>query len=107
MAKFNERLKEARLRKNISQREFSEDIGVIPGAVALWETGDRRPGMDQLQAISDYFNLSVDYLIGREDVSYRYLDTDQISLIESYNNADETTREMVRRLLAYSDQLKK
>jgi hypothetical protein len=63
--------------------------------------------MDQLQAISDYFNLSVDYLIGREDVSYRYLDTDQISLIESYNNADETTREMVRRLLAYSDQLKK
>lgn len=82
MAKFNERLKEARLRKNISQREFSEDIGVSPGAVALWETGDRRPGMDQLHALSDYFNLSVDYLMGRE-----------------------TTREMVRRLLAYSDKM--
>ena len=107
MIKLGERIKEARRRKNISQKELAETLKCSPAAIAMWEIGDRKPGLDQMQALSDFFNVSIDYLIGREDVSEMLLDSERLTLIESYNNAGETTREMVRRLLAYSDQLKK
>lgn len=64
---FGEKLKELRLEKGLSQRKLGEIIGVCNQTVSFWETGSREPDLDALIKISNYFEVSVDYLLGRED----------------------------------------
>lgn len=64
--KFGERLKELRQEKNIGQVELAAKIGVSKGIISLWEQGKREPTLSSLVSIADYFNITIDYLIGRE-----------------------------------------
>lgn len=43
------------------------DLNMNQNTVSRYETGEREPGIDELIRIADYFNVSVDYLIGRTD----------------------------------------
>lgn len=63
---FRIRLKELRESRNMSQREFATAFGVSPATVGMWENGEREPKkLEDLQRIADYFEVSVDYLLGR------------------------------------------
>ena len=59
------RLKEIRKRKNISQLKLAMDLNLSQNTISRYETGEREPGIAELILIADYFNVSVDYLIGR------------------------------------------
>ena len=63
---FAEKLKMLRKEKNITQEEFAKALEVTKGAVAMWETDKRTPEVDTLKKIADYFQVSVDYLIGNK-----------------------------------------
>ena len=64
--KFKDVLKEIRLEKNVSQVKLAESIGVSKGIVSMWETGQREPTLSSLVSLADYFGVSIDYLVGRE-----------------------------------------
>ncbi len=66
MTMFNERLKELRAEKKITQDALAKDMNVSKGAVAMWETGKRKPDMDMLKKIAAYFGTTVDDLIGAD-----------------------------------------
>lgn len=59
--------------KNMTQREFAHLLGVSNGAVAMWETNKRQPDLDTLRKIAKYYDVSVDYLLGLEDVKSKKL----------------------------------
>lgn len=61
------RLKELRKRENITQVQFAKIFDISPGTIAMWETGKREPDIDTLIRIADYFNVSVDYLLGKSE----------------------------------------
>ncbi len=61
------RLKELRNAKGISQLKLAMDLNMNQNTISRYETGEREPGIDELIRIADYFNVSVDYLIGRND----------------------------------------
>lgn len=61
------RLKELRKRKGISQQRLATDLNTTQNTISRYETGEREPGIDDLTKIADYFNVSVDYLLGRTD----------------------------------------
>lgn len=63
------RLKEIRERRKISQADLSRILNVSPSAVGMWEQGRREPDYATLNALADVFDVSVDYLLGREDSS--------------------------------------
>jgi len=65
---FNERLKGLRLELNLTQTQLAAPLGTTKGAIANYENGNRLPNFEMLIAIADYFNVSVDYLLGRSDV---------------------------------------
>lgn len=50
----------------MSQRDLAQQLGVTPAAVGYWETGARKPGMDNLLAMAELFHCSIDDLFGRE-----------------------------------------
>ena len=65
--KFKDRLKELRLEKDLTQLQLSIATGLTQSCIAKWENGDRVPSIDAFIKLADYFDCSIDYLVGRED----------------------------------------
>ncbi len=61
------RLKEIRKSKGISQLKLALDLNTNQNTISRYETGEREPGISELIAIADYFNISIDYLLERTD----------------------------------------
>lgn len=60
------RLKELRKEKDITQQELAEEIGVTKLSVSNWENGKHEIKSDKAQTLTDYFGVSVGYLLGFE-----------------------------------------
>lgn len=67
MAKFSERLRQLRTARDLSQMEFAKQIGISKSSVNMYERGEREPGLETLEQIADYFNVDMDYLLGKSD----------------------------------------
>ena len=68
MTNFSDRLHELRILNNIKQSEISSLLGITDRQVRKYEYGDAvNPKMDTLIALADFFNVSLDYLVGRSD----------------------------------------
>lgn len=65
---LSKRLKELRENRRIYQREFAEILGMSFRGYQNYETGQSEPKLATLIAIADYFQVSIDYLVGRTDV---------------------------------------
>ena len=61
------RLKELRKKKGISQLRLATELNTTQNTISRYETGEREPGIDELIKIADFFNVSVDFLIGRTE----------------------------------------
>lgn len=72
MTKFSDRLKELRKSKDLSQADFSKQIGLSKSSINMYERGEREPGINTLEAIADYFNVDMDYLLGKTDHRNKY-----------------------------------
>lgn len=68
MAKFPERLRQLRTARDLSQMEFAKQIGISKSSVNMYERGEREPGLETLEQIADYFNVDMDYLLGKADI---------------------------------------
>lgn len=62
------RMKKLRESRRIYQREIAETLGVTTRAYQFYESGRSEPSIKTLIAIADYFQVSIDYLVGRTDV---------------------------------------
>ena len=62
-------LKKLRLDKNISQQKLANILGVSRSTIAMWEIGGSQPDNTSLSQLADYFDVSVDYLLGRSESS--------------------------------------
>ena len=58
------RFKEIRQEKNLSQTDIAKALGVTRQAISLYEKGDREPKLETWQKLADFFNVPVDYLLG-------------------------------------------
>lgn len=68
MPKFSERLRLLRASKGLSQADFAKQIKVSKSSVNMYERGEREPGLETLERIADYFNVDMDYLLGKSDI---------------------------------------
>ena len=62
--KFNENLKTAREKKNMTQKEVADSIGVAKSTYSLYESGNREPNVQTIKKIADTLNVSADDLLG-------------------------------------------
>ncbi len=70
--KFGEILKKLRNEKNMTQEDLAQVLNFKRSTVAGYETDDREPDFKTLIKISDYFNVSVDYLLGTTQIKYDF-----------------------------------
>lgn len=62
---LQERLVEIRKERGLTQRQVWEGVGMSPLGYQSYEYGKREPAYQKLLALADFFNVSLDYLVGR------------------------------------------
>lgn len=63
----NMRIKEIRLKRNLSQRELAASLKIAPNTLSQYENAKREPDLRTLELIADVLDVSVDQLLGRDD----------------------------------------
>lgn len=61
------RLKELRKKRKISQLKLALDLNMSQNSISRYETGEREADYETLIKLADYFDVSLDYLLGRTD----------------------------------------
>lgn len=98
------KIQELRTSKNLTQRALAEQIGVKNYTVANWEQNRTEPSLGDLIDLANFFECSIDYLVGREN------DFGQIVLTKEpseeytkiwglYNNLSQEKKEVILFLL--------
>ena len=67
MNNFKNRLKELRESEGISLKQLSLVLGVSDAAICKWENGVAEPKVTYLIKLSNYFDCTIDYLVGKTD----------------------------------------
>lgn len=104
MATFSERLKNLRTVSHLSQEELAKRLKVTRSCIGNYEQGIREPDREDLEKIADYFNVDLDYLLGRTDVekraSFEQLTANERRMLELYRQ-DPSVKDVVDRMVAY------
>ena len=100
---LSQTLKQLRADRHMSQAELATMLGITQQAVARWERDKSTPDADTLKKLADFFDVSADYLLGRDSAEktpmYR-LKNDETKLIDVYRGLDTPKRQAVITLLA-------
>ncbi|MCM6841536.1 helix-turn-helix domain-containing protein [Lactococcus lactis] len=64
MSLFNEQLKTLRKINGLTQKELAEKLKIKQNSYSDWENGKSEPNIEMLVRIADYFDVSLDYLLG-------------------------------------------
>lgn len=70
---FKTRLKQLRKEKNINQRELAKYLKVAPSTISMYENGQREPNFEVLEVLADFFNVDMNYLLGKTDKTTRLI----------------------------------
>ncbi|MFP4372460.1 MAG: HD domain-containing phosphohydrolase [Halanaerobium sp.] len=74
MQEFSSRLKKIRKSRKLSQKDLAEDLGYARTTIANYEQNTRIPSLETILEIADYFNISLDYLLGRTKIKNTFQD---------------------------------
>ena len=64
---FRERLKELRTARNMSQMALARATSISQNMIARWELGKGEPGASALLTLSQFFGVTIEYLLGVSD----------------------------------------
>lgn len=67
MSAFSENLRQLRKEKGLSLEQLANYIGVSKSSINMYERGEREPSFETTEAIADFFNVNLDFLLGREE----------------------------------------
>lgn len=92
---------------------LERELGFAKGSICKWE--NHEPSYERVKMIADRFHVSVEYIKNGEDVKWNpkeqtmdytiSLSEEEQDLLMEYRKADDTQKEMIRRILAYSDKM--
>lgn len=64
---FGKILRELRYSKQLTQTQLANDLGLAFSTISMYERGSRNPDFETLEAIADYFNVTIDYILGKDN----------------------------------------
>ncbi len=100
------KLKELRISAGISQQKLADVILVSQQSVNKYENHDIEPDINTLIKIADYFDVSVDYLIGRSNSesspcqsTYKDISANEFNLIKMFRKLTKKQKELVTNII--------
>ena len=86
---IQERMKSLRLEAKLTQKEIAEKLGISTAFYGQWETGKKTPASKNLGKLADFFNVSIDYLLGSTDIkNQKRFDDDLDNSLDTFKSFD-------------------
>lgn len=92
MSKFNIMLKSLRTSKGMTQDQLAKVLKISRSTIGMYEKGDREPDYETLESIADFFNVDIDYLLGRSRKTTRFVDP--LTLAAHFDGDEYTESEL-------------
>ena len=92
-------LKDLRTKRSLTQQQVADAIGCSVMVYSRYERETRQPSIDVLIRLSDLFGVTIDYLVGKEQVEDGTLSSYERALVVAARNADDRAREDALHLL--------
>lgn len=122
--KFNDRLKFLRIEKGFeTQKELAKKIGMPYTTYNGYENGIREPDIETLKGFASFFDVTLDYLMGRSDFKKgrllskeelrEFLPDDEVDnqdwgiTVDDLNELSEETKQQIKEVLRKAGYLKK
>ncbi len=100
-------IKDIRLRKGLTQSDVAAALGVSSVVYSRYETGKRQPSIDMLIQMADIFGVTVDFLLGRQEIEDSTLSDYELQLLIASRKADERAKQdALNMLLAHAASMK-
>lgn len=96
------RLKQLRIEKDLLQSDIAKVLGVSDRAVGFYETGKRDMSTEVLSILSDFFNCSIDYILGKTDIrNIEQIDIDDadVAFASGVKGLNETNKMIIKNTL--------
>lgn len=95
-------LKQLRLDRKLTQAALANALDVAQTTISSWERGEKSPDPDTLVRLANFYNVSVDYLLGRENkkeapLPVPMLGKDAQKLLDMYGELDKENKDQVMR----------
>lgn len=103
MAQFDKILKLLRNEKHMSQQELADALGISKSSINMYERGERQPNFEVLETIADFFNVDIDYLLGRTNKTTKIINPNTIA---AHFDGDEYTPEELDEIKAFAEFVK-
>ena len=65
---FTERLKKLRKKEKLTQKDIATFLNISQPAYQQFESGKKKMNLETMEKLADYFNVSIDYLLGKTDI---------------------------------------
>ena len=63
--KYSQRIRELMKEEKVNQVILSQKIGVVQSTISAWLNGKKEPSIKSLWLLADFFQVSIDYIVGR------------------------------------------
>jgi len=94
-----ERLRQLREAKGLNQQGLAQKLSMSQSSISYYETSERKPDLDALIQLSDFYDVSIDYLVGRSNVKRTNIqdeqNSDDINFFHNYMKLSENQKEHV------------
>lgn len=113
------RIKSEREKLGITQSDLSKKLNVSQQTIGSWEVGRTEPSTENLQKLSELFNTSIDYLLGKsalrnsesftldEELQQLLNDPDTMVAFKDFKNLSETDKQEIINFIKFKKQQKK
>ncbi len=102
-------LKKLRTEKGVSQQQLASVIGISQQSINKYENHNIEPDIFTLCALADYFDTSIDYLVGRaetnEPILSSRLEPEEIGLINGFKKLEDKEKLCVKTLIKTFNEL--
>ena len=99
LLRFAQRLTYLRKMAGLTQQEFADKLNLTRSAVAMYEAGKREPKFELLEMLADFFNVDMDFLLGKQDTPTEFFTPDEQALIKKYRSLSDKDKQTVDGLL--------
>lgn len=116
MGNFSNVFKTLRLKSGLTQQEMADKLKISRSSIGMYENGEREPSFELLETIADFFNVDMNYLLGKSELSQNiphpyYLNDDTAQAAQEMFEKDRVLFDVYQsdnreRLVAYAKHLK-
>lgn len=96
---FQENLKRLMSSRNFSMKALSDEVGITSATISRYLSGNRTPDLQQIIKIAEYFNVSIDWLLGINGDKFDIMPKEIQDIAHLYTLANLDDRRVVQAVL--------